>query len=297
MAKGTRLVILLAVLVAGCAHRTQTDQFIVAGRAAGAELQSYYERLADTTLDAWQYQTAFDTLQGISTNQETERLFAERLAALRDRATMAARLGGFYEAVGRLRDPKISQPAVTASQNLAKSLGGLPGLPGGAALGGGLGEAANLLTGIGRAHSFRQANAAVTKALEGIRDLFAREREAYLSINRDRDQTRHELLASLARRKMVNTAGLLDKLRLGVTWINPSENEAARALALNVDRISAQRSSVAWSCATEETAGLLALLVAGHEGFAEGAAPDSIPLERAEARAGACLATHKGVYP
>jgi hypothetical protein len=279
--------VLLASLIA-CGDHGRTDELVTAGKNASTHLQSYYDHLTKTTLDWWEYQTAYNTIQEVTTTQELEQVMTQRLAVLRARATMAGRLADVYDTISRLRNPKSTQPAVAAAQNLGKAMAGLPKLPGGD-LSSGLGQAADVLMDLQRDRDFTRANKALTEALTRVRDLFLREEETYRSIARDRDQTRHALLQSLSRKNLINTNPLLDRLRLGVTW-TPSDPAVARALALNTDTINIQRLAYSWSCATDETGTILALLVAGHEQLATKVTPAPASLERAQTRATACLA-------
>jgi hypothetical protein len=201
---------------------------------------------------------------------------------------MASRLADVYDTISQLRNPKSAQPTVTAAQDLGKALSSVPKLPGGTDLAGGFGQAADFLMGLKRDRDFATSNKAVTDALTHVRDLFSKEHDAYEAFVRDHDQTRHALLESLARKNIVNTSPLLERLRLGVTWTtaNPDTN---RAIALNTDTVNNQRAEAAWSCATDETLTTLNLLVSAHEQLINNAIPTPAPLQRATARATACL--------
>lgn len=279
--------LLLLVPLIACGDHGRTDELVSAGKTASTHLAAYYDQLNRTTMDWWEYQTAYNTLQEIPPSQELEHIMTERVAALRNRATMAARLADVYDTIGQLHSPKSTQPAVTAAQNLGKAMSSIPKFPGGD-LSSGLGQAADFLMGLKRDHDVATANKAVTDALTHIRDLFAHEQATYGAFIRDRDKTRQALLQSLTRKKFVNTAPLLERLHLGITW-TPTDPDATRALALNIDTNSAQRIESSWSCATDETATMLNLLVSAHEQLATKRLPSPSALQRATARASACL--------
>jgi hypothetical protein len=279
-------VLLLAPLIA-CGDHGRTDELVAAGKTASTHLAAYYDQLTRTTMDWWEYQTAYNTLQEIPPSQELEPTMTERLSALRARATLAARLADVYDSVSQLRNPKSTQPAVTAAQNLGKALSSVPKLPGGD-LGSGLGQAANFLMGLKRDRDFAAANKGVTDAVTRITELFTHEQNTYEAFVRDRDKTRSALVQSLARKKLVNTSPLLEHLRLGVKWTT-ADPEATRALALNIDTNSAQRIESSWSCATDETATMLTLLAAAHEQLNTRTIPAPGALQRATARASVCL--------
>jgi len=189
---------------------------------------------------------------------------------------------------------KSAEPSVTAAQNLGNSLNGLPKMPN-IDLPTGLGQAAELLINIKRDRDFRAANNDLIGALARISDLFAAEKEAYLSINRDRDRTRHSLIQALAKRNLINTTPLLERLKLGVPWTAAPENDSTRRLSLAIDSVSGDRSMTAWSCATEETAHVLSLLADGHANIAKGNNASPASLLRAQARAKDCITARDGL--
>ena len=152
----------------------------------------------------------------------------------------------------------------------------------------GFGQAADFLMGLKRDRDFATTNKAVTDALTHVRDLFSKEHDTYEAFIHDRDKTRQALLQSLARKKIVNANPLLERLHLGVTWTT-NDPDATRDLALNIDTITNQRAEAAWSCATDETLTTLNLLVSAHEQLINNAIPAPAPLQRATARATACL--------
>jgi hypothetical protein len=281
--------IVLACVLAGCGDQGRTDELITAGTAAGNELHTYYTNLTTINTEWWEYQTAFNALQEIVTSKELEKSYEERLGALRSRAAMAARLTDVYAAVGTLRDSKTSEPAIASAQNLGKTISAVPALPG-IDLAGGLSQAADLLTGIARSRDFQEANTALTTALAGMRDLFRDEQAAYVRMVNDRDRTRHALIKSLDQRKLINTSPLLERLQLGIPWINASDNPVTRNLALTVDDVASKRNTTAWTCATSETYAVLSLLAAAHQGLRNVETPSPSGLQRASERAEACLA-------
>jgi hypothetical protein len=208
-------ILVIATLVA-CGDHGRTDELVNAGKAASNNLASYYDNLGKTTIDWWSYQTAYNTLQEVTTTPELEHATTDRLTALRARATMAARLADVYDTISQLRNPKSSQPTVTAAQDLGKALGSIPKLPGVADIASGLGQAADFLMGLKRDRDFSTTNKAVTDAITRVRDLFLKEHDTYEAFIHDRNKTRQALLQSLAQKKLVNTSPLLERLRLGV---------------------------------------------------------------------------------
>jgi hypothetical protein len=252
------LVTVLAALTAGCGDHGHTDELITAGKNASNHLQSYYDHLTKTTLDWWEYQVAFNTIQDVTTTKELERAMNDRIVAIRARATMAGRLSEVYDAIIRVKSPTSTQPVITAARQLGDSLSGMPALPG-VDLGSGLGRAADFLTGFQRDRDYKKANLALIQALKGMRDLFDREQETYNTMHRDGERTRHALLQSLARKQLVNTNPLLERLKLGVSWTASTDPATARSLALTIDAIAVQRLESHWACATEETGAMLHL--------------------------------------
>jgi hypothetical protein len=286
--------ILATPLLLDCGHTRQTSPLISAGNGASVEVQSYYDHLSNIVVEWWVYQTAFDTIEGVSTTKNLTDLYHERLVGIQARTIMAARLTSLYESLAQLRNTKSAEPTVTAAQNLGNSLNGLPKMPN-IDLPTGLGQAAELLINIKRNRDFRAANNDLVGALAKISDLFAAEKEAYLSINRDRDRTRHSLIQALARRKLINTAPLLERLKLGVPWTTGTEDESTRKLSLAIDSVSGDRSMTAWSCATEETARVLNLLADGHSNIAKGDSASPASLLRAQTRAKDCITARDGL--
>jgi hypothetical protein len=284
---GIAAILVLATLTA-CGDHGRTDELVTAGKSASNHLASYYDRLRMTTMDWWAYQTTYNTLQDITTTQELDHATTDRLAALRARATIAARLADVYDTISQLRNPKNTQPTVTAAQDLGKALSSVPKLPGGPDLASGIGQAADFLMGLKRDRDFATTNKAITDAVTRVRDLFSKEHDTYEAFMHDHNKTRQALLQSLARKNIVNTNPLLERLRLGVTWTS-TDPAATRDLALNIDTITSQRAEAAWNCATDETLTTLNLLVAAHEQLINSAIPAPAPLERATARATACL--------
>jgi hypothetical protein len=283
----TLTTLVFLVCVAGCSDHGHTDQIIAAGKSASAALQTYYTHLTKTTTDWWEYQTSYNTIQEIATTQELEQIMTARVAALRSRATMAARLADLYDTISRLRDPQSSQPAITAAQNLGKAMSGLPKLPGGGA-GTELEPAATFLAGLQRERDFKEANKALRDAIKRVLNLYVQEQETYRSIQHDRDSTRHALLQSLSRKKLINTAPLLDQLGLGINWTT-NDPDTTRALALSIDETNTRRIESSWLCATEETATMLTMLADAHEQLATNSKPTPLALQRAINRASACL--------
>jgi hypothetical protein len=283
----TLLLLAAALAHVACGDHGHTDELVAAGKAASTHLTAYYDDLGKTTIDWWEYQTAYNTLQEIPPTQELEHLMTERVAALHNRALMASRLTDVYDSIGRLRSPTSTQPTVTAAQNLGKAMSGVPKLPG-ADLSSGLGQAADLLMGLKRDRDSAAATKALTDAVTNIRDLFAHEQATYAAVIRDRDQTRQALLASLVHKKLVNTSPLLERLHLGVTWTT-TDPDASTALALNIQANNAQRIESSWSCATDDTATMLTRLVSAHEQLNAKTIPAPAALERATARASTCL--------
>jgi hypothetical protein len=272
--------------LAGCGDHGRTDELITAGKAASTNLASYYDHLGTITTEWWGYQTAFNTLQDVTTTPELERAMNDRLAALRTRSTMASRLADVYDAVGRLNKPSSTQAAVAAAQGLGKAMSSVPKIPGSADLAGGFGQAADVLMGLKRSKDVNTSNKALTDAVSGIKDAFAADQATYEAFVRDHNKTKAALLESLAKHKLVNTSPLLEQLKLGVPWAT-SDQDTTRTLALTIANNNDGRIAAAWSCATSETLTMLNALLAAHQDLAQ--IPSPLPLERSTARATACL--------
>lgn len=283
----TVIVVVLASFIS-CTDYGRTDALVEAGKAASNHLQSYYDHLTTLTMDWWEYQNAYSSLQGITTSQELQSVMTERLAALQARGAMAARLADVYDTVGQLRNPKSAQSAVAAAQTLGKTLSTVPKLPGGD-LSSGLGQAADFLMGLKRDRDFATVNKGLTDAVRRISEIFVREQGTYEAFVHDRQHLRTTLIKELANRKLIHTAGLLDRVGLGVTWTD-TDTEVARTIALNTEIIAAERIEASWHCATDETNTMLNFLVVAHEQVQNNTLPTPTALQRATAHAAGCLA-------
>jgi hypothetical protein len=288
------LMVLLNLVFSGCRDHDQATDLIASGQAASKLLESYYSHLNTATLEWWQYQMAFNTIQEIEMAPELEALTRDRIDAFQIRTALARRLADVYDSLGQLESSASTQPAVAAAQNLGKSMSGIPKLPG-VDLSEGFGKAAGLLVNLQLSRDFKKANQAMTEAIARIRDQFLREQDIYRSIVRDCANTRHALIQSLARKGLVDATPMIERLKLEVIW-KTGDDKMLRTLALNLDSIHAQRLDSSWACATEETVAVLNILVTAHELPEKQAGQIHLTLDRTQRSAAACLAAANGEY-
>src|SRR3989442_1139453 len=67
-----------------------------AGITASSTLTNYYDSLAQDTVDIWEMEAFFDSIQGIPFDEKSQKLYQDRINAFNHRAQMASDFGSIY---------------------------------------------------------------------------------------------------------------------------------------------------------------------------------------------------------
>jgi len=291
LSAATFAVFFVLVSLTGCGPVKEGDQILADAIQASNTLQTYYNDLAQISLDGWENQAVFNAL--LTVPAPSDQQYNERLEALRTRADAASKLSLTFQSLKTFRDPKGLTSASAAGQSLGESLKGISKIPGASKLPEDeFGKAAAGLLDIQRQQDLKRALLAMTQVEQGFLNMFEAEQRAYLSIVSDRADTGEHLVELLAQNKMLNPGSFLAGLRLGVA-VTPATSDPAAAAGLAIAKISAQRQKLEWECATENTRSMLSALAAAGAAIQSGAAPNLIPLEDSTAHATACLTEHE----
>jgi hypothetical protein len=282
----------VAGCLCGCKDTPPDADLLTQGGQAAAVVRSYYEALQQTVLDSWEFETAFSSLTGVAFGESEQTGYANRIAALAARATVAQRLEDVYSAAMQLRSGSDAQ-ATAAAEGLGNALKAVPKYPSsGIDPSAVLGQATDALLGFLRNRSLANSNRVLTSLLEGIRTLFTDEAAAYQSILSEREQSGQHLLEILERQKMVTATPPLHDLaaRLGVSWNDAGTAQPqAEALALALTTVQEKRAELLDACATTETGILLGELAARHQDLVAGRGVNLDNLRRTTAAANTCL--------
>ena len=282
--------LLIVVASGGCGTLKYSDRVLADGLAASTTLAAYYDGLAAITLDGWQNQGVYNALLGVPAPSGEQ--YNERLQDFRQRADVAHAVVLVYQRLQALRDPKGLSGVTSAAQDLGtavKKITVIPGLTSVPAEQ--VGNAAAALVNIQRERDLKRALTAIGQVHKSLAAMFAAEERVYRSVETDRTQTGADLVALLAQKKLANPGALLSGLHLGVTVSSTSDAPGAAA-GLAILRVNAERTALAWTCATQYTAQILNALAQSDDAIKSGTPPSLTSLEQATTHANTCLKEH-----
>ncbi|MGO9261593.1 MAG: hypothetical protein ACLQU1_35610 [Bryobacteraceae bacterium] len=258
--------------------------------AASATLATYYEDLTTITLDGWQNQGVFNAIQGMPAPAPEQ--YQERVRAFQGRADLAHSLSLVYQSLQQLHNPASVGRVTTAGQNLGHSIQSLTTVPGAGKIPTDqLGSAAAFLLNLQRERDLKRALSEMASVTDGIAAIFGNEQHVYLSVSAERTGLGRTLIGELAKRKLVSPSVLLQGLHLGLPIANSTDAEAAAA-GLVVAEIAAQRTNLAWQCATQDTQNMVTILAAAERAIKTGQPGQFANLEEETAQATTCVKEH-----
>jgi hypothetical protein len=258
------------VLSSGCGDRAGAADLANAGATTANALASYYNSLAQDSIDSWEMEAFYDSIQGIPFDQNSQKLYQDRIDALNHRAQMATDLASLYGALTQLSSYDASGQVSGAADRLSKQLTSIPVLSGSgvnpASL---IGSVAGDLADWKQSKDLRKGSRIIAEALEKIERLFQSEAKLYKSIARERGLSVANVLEYMIQNKMVTTTPLLQQVpqSLGLTLTTIPTDDKTTNGVIQLARVRLQRLALLSASAADTTDQSLLLLVQNHKDF------------------------------
>jgi hypothetical protein len=257
-------------LLAACGNRDAGTALAKAGADTASTLAGYYNSLAQDTVDTWEMEAFYDSIQGIPFDDNSQKLYQDRIDALNRRAQMAGDLCALYTALAQLASYDASTEVGDAALRLSKDLKSIPIVPGS-----GVDASALVKSVAGDLASWKQSrdmvkgSRLIVETLEKIERIFQSEVGAYKSIAKDRGLTLANVLEYLIQKNMVITTSLLQKVpeSLGLSLSPVPTDERTTKAVVQLARVRLARISLLSSSAADSTDHTLLLLIQNHRNF------------------------------
>jgi hypothetical protein len=258
------------VLSSGCGDRAGAADLANVGATTANALASYYNSLAQDSIDSWEMEAFYDSIQGIPFDQNSQKLYQDRIDALNHRAQMATDLASLYGALTQLSSYDASGQVSGAADRLSKQLTSIPVLSGSgvnpASL---IGSVAGDLADWKQSKDLRKGSRIISETLEKIEKLFQSEAKLYKSIARERGLSVANVIEYMIQNKMVTTTPLLQQVpqSLGLTLTTIPTDDKTTNGVIQLARVRLLRLALLSASAADTTDQSLLLLIRNHNDF------------------------------
>lgn len=265
------LLLVASMLTApGCGDQAGAAELASAGSTTANALASYYASLAQDTIDSWEMQAFYGSIQGIPFDQNSQKLYQDRIDALNHRAQMATDLGSLYGALSQLSSYDASGQVTDAAERLSTQLTSIPAISGSGVNPTSLvGSVAGDLAAWKQSKDARKGSRIIVETLEKIEKLFQGESRVYKSIARERGLSVANVIEYMIQNNMVVTSPLLQQVpqSLGLTLTTvPTDPNTTKAV-IQLARVRLERLSLLSAGAADSTDQSLLLLIQNHKDF------------------------------
>ena len=257
-------------LLSGCGDRPGATALANAGISASSTLTNYYNSLAQDTVDIWEMEAFYDSLQGIPFDNNSQKLYQDRINALNHRAQMASDLGSIYGVLLKSSSYDASGQVGDAALRLSKQLTSIPVFAGSGV------DPSNLVKSVAggladwkQSKDLQKGSQLIVETLEAIEKLFQAESRVYKSIAMDRGLHVANVLEYMIQKNMVSTTPLLAKIpqALGLTLSTIPSDEKTTKAVIQLARVRSYRVALLSASVAETTDHALVVLIQNHNDF------------------------------
>ncbi len=264
------LLIAILLITPGCGDQAGATELANTGTNTANALASYYTSLAQDTIDSWEMEAFFSSIQQIPFDQSSQKLYQDRIDALNHRAQMATDLGSLYGALSQLSSYDATGQVSAAAERLSNQITSIPAISGSgvnpAAL---VGSVAGDLAQWKQSKDLRKGSRVIVGTLEKIETLFQSEVKVYKSIARERGLSVANVIEYMIQNNMVVTSPLLQQVpqALGLTLTTVPTDPRTTKAVIQLARVRLQRLALLSASAADGTDKSLLLLIQNHRDF------------------------------
>ena len=257
-------------LLSGCGDRPGATALANAGITASSTLTNYYNSLAQDTVDIWEMEAFYDSLQGIPFDNNSQKLYQDRINALNHRAQMASDLGSIYGVLLKSASYDASGQVGDAALRLSKQLTSIPVFAGSGV------DPSNLVKSVAggladwkQSKDLQKGSQLIIETLEAIEKLFQAESRVYKSIAMDRGLSVANVMEYMIQKNMVSTTPLLMKIpqALGLTLSTIPSDEKTTKAVIQLARVRSYRVALLSASVADTTDHALVVLIQNHKDF------------------------------